>query len=105
MTLEDTSNKFITTEAIKSGTGSTEQQVWDAVKNAFADRNCIGYWRYPIFPKVGEVRKEPDILVVDREFGLTVIEILPATIEQITEIRDNNWLLQDFRTTQASPSQ
>ena len=105
MILEDTSNKFITTEAIKSGTESTEQQIWDAVKNAFADRNCIGYWRYPIFSKVGEVRKEPDILIVDREFGLTVIEILAVTIEQITEITDNNWLLQDFRTARASPSQ
>ncbi|MBF2014441.1 MAG: ATP-binding domain-containing protein [Rivularia sp. T60_A2020_040] len=105
MTFEDTNNKFITTEPIKSGTQLAEQKVWDAIKSAFADRNCIGYWRYPIFSKVGEIRKEPDILVVDREFGLTVIEILPVTIDQIVEISDRNWRLQNFVRAEASPSQ
>ncbi|MEM6401619.1 MAG: DNA/RNA helicase, partial [Cyanobacteria bacterium P01_D01_bin.116] len=105
MTLEETNNKFITTEPIKSGAESSEQKVWDTVKNAFADRNCIGYWRYPIFSKVGEIRKEPDILIADREFGLTVIEILPVTIDQITEVNEKNWLLQDWNRAEASPSQ
>lgn len=105
MTLEENSNKFITTEPIKSGAESGEQKVWDAIKNAFADRSCIGYWRYPIFSKVGEIRKEPDILIADRNFGLTVIEILPVTIDQIVEINDRKWLLQNSNRAEASPSE
>ena len=60
-----------------------EQQVWDAVREVFADRECIGYWRYPIFSKVGKSRKEPDILIADAQLGLIVIEIKSVTIDQI----------------------
>jgi hypothetical protein len=63
--IEEQGSKFITTEAIKNQDG--EQKIWDAFRSTFADRNCIGYWRYPIFSKAGEIRKEPDILIVDRE--------------------------------------
>jgi superfamily I DNA and RNA helicase len=102
---EEQIRKFITTEPLKSGSEAGEQKVWDAIKNAFSDRNCIGYWRYPIFPKVGEVRKEPDILIADREFGLLIIEVLPVTIDQIVGINDKVWQLQDCDTTEANPYQ
>lgn len=100
---EEQSSKFITTEPIKASAEAGEQKVWDAVRSAFSDRNCIGYWRYPIFLKVGEIRKEPDILIADREFGLVVIEVMPVTIDQIVGINDNNWQLQNFHTTEANP--
>jgi superfamily I DNA and RNA helicase len=96
--MEEQGSKFITTEPIKSTTEGAEQKVWDAVKNTFAERNCIGYWRYPIFAKVEEIRKEPDILIADRELGLIVIEILPVNIDQILSIDDENWQLQNVET-------
>jgi superfamily I DNA and RNA helicase len=98
--IEEQGNKFITTELLKA----SEQTVWDNIKTAFIERNCIAYWRYPIFSQVGEVRKEPDILIADREFGLVVIEVLPITIDQIVAIHDGNWQLQSD-TTQANPHQ
>ncbi|HAA27070.1 MAG TPA: hypothetical protein DCE56_04540, partial [Cyanobacteria bacterium UBA8553] len=60
--------------------------MWDVVREVFADRECIGYWRYPIFSKVGKSRKEPDILIVDFSLGLIVIEIKSVTIAQILAI-------------------
>jgi hypothetical protein len=56
--------KFITTEPLSKSGEAGEQQVWDTIREVFADRECIGYWRYPIFSKVGKSRKEPDILIV-----------------------------------------
>jgi superfamily I DNA and RNA helicase len=56
----------------------------------------MAYWRYPIFSKVGEHRKEPDILIVDRELGLIIIEVKGLTIDQITEINGHRWEIKDF---------
>lgn len=103
--IEEATSKFITTEPIKANSQASQQKVWDAVKATFTERNCIGYWRYPIFSKVGEIRKEPDILIADRDNGLIVIEIIPVTIEQITAIDDGNWQLQNFHISQDNPSQ
>lgn len=96
-------DKFITTESL--GAESVEQRVWDTLKNAFADRHCLGYWRYPLFSKVGEVRKEPDILIVDREWGLVAIEVRAIAIEQIAGIDEQQWHLQGVATTEANPQQ
>jgi superfamily I DNA and RNA helicase len=101
--IEEQGSKFITTEAIKNQEG--EQKVWDAVRSAFAERNCIGYWRYPIFSKVGEIRKEPDILIIDREYGVVVIEIKSINIDQIAAINGQIWKLQNFDTTETNPYQ
>ena len=103
--IEEAGSKFITTDPIKANSEANQQKVWDAVKATFTERNCIGYWRYPIFSKVGEIRKEPDILIADRDNGLIVIEIIPVTIEQITAINDGNWQLQNFHIAQDSPTQ
>jgi len=102
---EEQGSKFITTEPLKTSGESGEQKVWDATKSAFSDRICIGYWRYPIFSKVGEIRKEPDILIADREFGLVVIEVKSVTIEQIISIEGGNWQFQNFDTTEGNPYQ
>jgi superfamily I DNA and RNA helicase len=101
--IEEQGSKFITTEAIKNQDG--EQKVWDAFRSAFADRNCIGYWRYPIFSKAGEIRKEPDILIVDQEFGVVVVEIKSINIDQITTINGQQWELENSDTTQINPYQ
>jgi len=70
--MNDRDRRFITSEAIAD---EASQIVWDAVQEAFASRDCVGYWRYPLFSQVGEQRREPDILVADRELGLIVITV------------------------------
>src|SRR5689334_21470513 len=91
----DQGRKFITTEQIGDSGEVGEQKVWDATKSAFVERSCIGYWRYPIFSKVGERRKEPDILIADRELGLVVIEVKCLTIDQIVAVDGHLWQLQN----------
>ncbi len=83
-------SRFITTEAIPPNDHDSYQKVWDAVKSAFSSRkSSIGYWRYPLFLQVGDRRKEPDILVVDQEWGIIAIEVCTAKIEQITSVNNN----------------
>lgn len=98
-------NKFITTEPLGKGGEGGEQKAWDAVQKAFRDRTCIGYWRYPIFSKVGKSRKEPDILIVDAQLGLIVIEIKSVTIDQILAITGHRWEFQNYYTTSSNPYQ
>ncbi|MEQ9548766.1 MAG: pentapeptide repeat-containing protein [Coleofasciculus sp. G3-WIS-01] len=97
--------KFITTEPLGKGGEGGEQKTWDAVQRAFSDRTCIGYWRYPIFSKVGKSRKEPDILIVDAQLGLVVIEIKSVTIDQILAITGHRWEFQNYYTTSSNPYQ
>lgn len=96
----DQGRKFITTEPIGDSGEAGEQKAWDAVRSAFSDRNCIGYWRYPIFSKVGEIRKEPDILIVDRELGVVAIAVKSVTIDQIVEVNGHLW-----QSAEANPYQ
>ena len=72
-TVKQQNRKFVATEPISQTGQRGEQQVWDAVCDAFAQRDCFAYWRYPIFSKTGAFRKEPDILIVDANLGLIVI--------------------------------
>jgi len=95
--------KFITTEPIGKGGEASEQIVWDAVQDAFAGRDCLGYWRYPIFSKVGKSRKEPDILMADASLGLIVIEIKSVRIEQILALAGHRWEFQNYYTTSSNP--
>ena len=95
--------KFITTEPLGKSGQKGEQQVWEAIKKAFVDRECIAYWRYPIFSQVGKSRKEPDILIADRQLGLIIIEVKSIAIEQIVSIAGHCWQLQNFYTDRIGP--
>ncbi|MBW4620274.1 MAG: pentapeptide repeat-containing protein [Cyanosarcina radialis HA8281-LM2] len=96
-------SKFITTEPLGKSGQKGEQQVWDAIQKAFVDRECIAYWRYPIFSQVGKSRKEPDILIADRQLGLIIIEVKSIAIEQIVSIAGHLWQLQNFYTDRIRP--
>lgn len=79
---EEQSRELITTEPIDNIGSSGASLAWDFVRNAFSQSSCIGYWCYPIFLKVGEIRKETDILIVDREIGIIAFVIIPFKIDQ-----------------------
>jgi len=89
--------RFITTEAIAPNNDAGYQKVWDAVRAAFSPsrQSSIGYWRYPLFLQVGDRRKEPDIVIVDQQWGIIVIEVCPAKIEQITSVNNNQIQFSD----------
>ena len=95
---------FIATEVLDSRGQAGEKLVWDSIKRAFEQRNCWAYWRYPIFPE-GKVRKEPDILIVDRWLGLIIIEVKGIKIEQIVSIQGHRWQYRNFYTDAGNPYQ
>ncbi|BDA71871.1 pentapeptide repeat protein [Calothrix sp. PCC 7716] len=98
-------SRFIETEALQQAGASSEQKVWDVVKEAFGKREAFGYWRYPIFSKTGETRKEPDILIVDKSEGIIIIEVKAITIDQIVSINGHQWSVKNFYSNTINPYQ
>ncbi|MEM7758366.1 MAG: NERD domain-containing protein, partial [Cyanobacteria bacterium P01_A01_bin.40] len=98
------SSKFIATEIIGEKGAAGEKLVWDSIQRAFVNRKCLAYWHYPIFSQQG-FRKEPDILIADRKFGLIVIEVKAIKIEQLVAIKGHRWQYQNFYTQSGNPYQ
>ena len=83
--------------------GKWEEIVWNRVKEGLAQRNILGYSRYPLFSSIGEKRKEPDILLLDKELGIIIIEVKGYSINNIQKIECNNWVLKDLYTKTINP--
>jgi len=97
--------RFVVTEPFIATGVSAEKKVWEAVKSTFAERNCLAYWRYPIFSAEGNFRKEPDILLLDRALGIIIIEVKGLRINQIQQINGHLWQYQNFYTSRGNPYQ
>ena len=89
---------FIETERNGSRGERAEMAIWEAVKRAFRERTGVAYRHFPIFSRTGEggTRKEPDILILDRELGVVVIEVKGLRCEQIERIDGHRWCYRDF---------
>ncbi|MDJ0576786.1 MAG: ATP-binding domain-containing protein, partial [Xenococcaceae cyanobacterium MO_234.B1] len=98
-------SQFIATEPLGIMGEKGEQLVWETIKSAFSNRNCLGYWRYPIFSPGGKFRKEPDILIADYQLGLIIIEVKAIAIEQIVTIQGHRWQYRNFYTNYGNPYQ
>ena len=98
-------SQFIATEPLEIGGERAEQLIWETIKNAFSNRSCLGYWRYPIFSPRGKFRKEPDILIADYQLGLIIIEVKAITIKQIVTIQGHRWQYRNFYTNYGNPYQ
>ena len=97
--------QFIATEPLNQAGASAEKKVWTTIQNAFQGQNCIAYWRYPIFSQVGNFRKEPDILILDRALGIIIIEVKALVINQIKQITGHLWQYQNFYISSGNPYQ
>lgn len=97
--------RFITTEPLEIRGEKGEQLVWETIQAAFRERNCLAYWRYPIFSARGKFRQEPDILIADYELGLIVIEVKAIAIANIVGINGHRWQYQNFYTSYGNPYQ
>jgi len=97
--------QFIATEPLNQAGANAEKIVWTTLQKAFQGRNCIAYWRYPIFSQVGNFRKEPDILILDRALGIIIIEVKALVINQIKQITGHLWQYQNFYISSGNPYQ
>lgn len=96
---------FIATESFNYRGEKGEKIVWEKIKQLFAQRKCLIYWRYPIFGIKGKNRKEADILIADCNLGLIIIEVKSLVIDQIVSIEGHNWNYQNFYTVSGRPYQ
>ncbi|VEP11689.1 Pentapeptide repeat protein [Hyella patelloides LEGE 07179] len=96
-------SNFIATEPLGVTGEKGEQIVWNSIKSVFAERDCLAYWRYPIFDS--QTRKEPDILIADYDLGLIVIEVKTIKINQIENIQGYRWQYKNFYTEYGNPYQ
>lgn len=100
----DSSDRFIATELTGAPGEAGEKKVWDALRAAFTPRTeSFGFWRYPVFSKVGQQFKEPDFLVVDREFGLTIVEVKSINITNVESIQGHVWKYRDLYAPHGNP--
>lgn len=96
-------NSFIQGDNFEGAGGEAEKLVWEKVKDSFRNRECIVYSKYPLFSNVGENKKEPDILIVDKQFGIVIIEVKGISIEQIEKVEGNKWTFKDFYQKTSNP--
>jgi hypothetical protein len=74
-----------------------EVETWKALKLALASDEGICYHRYPVF-SADRSRREPDILILHRQWGLYIIECKGCRIENIDEIRGQVWKMRDWHS-------
>lgn len=79
-----------------------EKEIWNALKLALINDEGICYHRYPIF-SADRSRREPDILILHRHWGLYVIECKGCKIENIDGIDGPVWRMKDWHSTQETP--
>lgn len=98
---------FIETEFSNNPGDKGEKRVWDSVKNSYNDKKndgkCTAYWKYPLFTSVGQNRKEPDILIADKDHGITIIEIKSLRINQLVAVNGHIWQYKDFYEEYGNP--
>lgn len=96
-------NEFIPGDNFDRDGGEAEKKVWDSIKNAFSGREVLGYSRYPLFAKVGQRLKEPDILLIDKKEGLIIVEVKGFYIEDIDRLEMNNWTMKNCYERTVNP--
>ena len=94
---------FVVTDPTLLSPESEHEKIWEAIKSSFSGRDALGFWQYPIFSKIGQTRKEPDILIIDPGFGLIIVELVRATIEQVISVSEDQWTFRDYMFNSQSP--
>ncbi|OUL33311.1 hypothetical protein BV372_16595 [Nostoc sp. T09] len=81
---------------------AAEKMIWNALKEALAQDEGICYHRYPIF-SADRSRREPDILLLHKHWGLYVIECKGCKINNIERIDGQVWIMNDWHSSQETP--
>lgn len=68
-----------------------ELKVWDKTEEYFCKRESFGFLHFPMFGIDHSLRREIDILIIDRVLGVTVIEVKGISSNQIENIMGSVW--------------
>lgn len=80
-----------------------QSKVWESVKKAFKEDEGVAYYRYPIFYKSGKLMREPDIVLLHREYGLWVFECKGYNLSNIQGIQGHQWLMNNWHSEYETP--
>ena len=95
---------FIPTEFVHANGEHGERRIWEAVIKALSGHGeGLGFLNYTDYNHDQQSRVQPDILLVGRDFGLTVIEVKSCLIEQLVAVNGNQWEMQNFYSPTISP--
>jgi len=95
---------FIATEFLNVSGEHGERRIWEAVIKAFkGSGDGMGFLNYTDYNHAQQSRVQPDILLVDRDLGLTVIEVKSCRIDQIVAVQGNQWVMQKFYSSTLTP--
>lgn len=83
-------------------TNFAETEIWKALNVALVQDEGICYHRYPIF-SADRSRREPDVLILHRNWGLYVIECKGCKIENIETIDGPLWRMRNWHSSQETP--
>lgn len=96
--------EFIATEFLHGNGEAGERVIWEAIVKALKGTGeGIAILNYSDFQRYEQTRYQPDILLVSREWGMAVIEVKTCAIEQIVQIRANQWEMQGFYARHITP--
>lgn len=82
-----------------------EGKVFERLRTVFSgDNDGIGFYKFPVIDKAGErFEREPDFVMLHKEYGLVIIEVKGYHIEHIDQIVGQSWLLQGTSQREAQP--
>jgi superfamily I DNA and RNA helicase len=82
---------------------NSQHKLWDWLKEAFKDDEGVAYYRFPVFKKTGNLLREPDILLLHRQYGLWVFEVKGCQIGNIQTIQGHEWQMNDWYEETSTP--
>lgn len=89
-------NEFIATCPFEGAGARAEAIVWEKLKEALKDEEVLVYYQYPLFGSNEECKRQPDILLFHRQWGIMIIEVKGIQIEQIQKVRGGQWEVKDY---------
>jgi len=92
--------EFIPSEPFDAN--NAQRRIWSALRDALADDEGVCYYRYPVF-SADRSRREPDILILHRQWGLFVIECKGCHIENVSRIEGSVWIMENWHSPEETP--
>ena len=87
--------EFIAAEFVDKGGEEGERRIWEAMVRALKGTGeGIAILNYTDFNHEEQIRYQPDILLVSRDWGLAVVEVKTFTVDCIVNIRAGQWEMQ-----------
>jgi ATP-dependent exoDNAse (exonuclease V) beta subunit len=80
-----------------------EMLVWNKIKSTLSSEDNIGHLHYPMHKKNHSGKREIDILLVNRELGVSIIEVKGINIKQIDYIQGPIWHYLNYHSKSGDP--